>query len=54
MAQAVPEVAVGAVLEAVHLIAAAEMHLADEAGAITVRCEMGWPGQVLGKKNPVV
>src|SRR6185312_15336001 len=54
MAQAVTQVAEGPVLEAVHLVAPAEMHLSHEAGAVAVGREMPGPGDVLREDGPVI
>ena len=54
MAQPVAQVAVRAVLEPLHLVGAAEVHLADQAGPVAVRGEVAGPRDVLGKDHPVV
>jgi len=54
VAHAVLEVPVRAELEALHLVASAEVHLAYQAGGVSVGGEVPRPGHVLGEDDPVV
>ena len=49
MAQPVAQIAVRAVLEPLHLVGAAEVHLADQAGPVAVRGEVAGPVTCSGK-----
>ena len=49
-----PQITIRPVLKSLHLVPAAKMHLADQAGPVAMIGKMGRPGEVLGKNDPMV
>ena len=54
VAEPVPQIAVRPALKSLHLIAPAEVHLADQARAVTVIGKLLRPGLVLGEDDPMI